>query len=214
MHHDDFKFEPVRGLPEALPEDEHILWQGSPDPKRLAKDAWGLNWVIGYFVVLILWRVGASSASVPFSEAMVHSVPFVLAALAAIGIIMLIAYVQAKSTVYTLTNKRVAMRIGAALTMTLNLPYLCIGNADAAIRKSGLGTITFELTGDTRLSYLMTWPHVRPWYMARTQPAFRSIPDAARVAEIFADAAETRVFQPKLSRIDPHQGAPSAVAAE
>ena len=39
--------------------------------------------------------------------------------------------------------------------------------------KSGLGTITFELIGETRLSYLMTWPHVRPWHMSRTQPAFR-----------------------------------------
>ena len=39
MSHDDFKFEPVRGLPEALPEGEHILWQGSPVPGRLARDA-------------------------------------------------------------------------------------------------------------------------------------------------------------------------------
>jgi len=46
MHHDDFKFEPVRGLPEALPKDEYILWQGAPNALRLAKDAWGLNWVL------------------------------------------------------------------------------------------------------------------------------------------------------------------------
>ena len=37
MHHDDFKFEPVRGLPEALPEDEHILWQGAPTRCALPK---------------------------------------------------------------------------------------------------------------------------------------------------------------------------------
>ena len=35
MDHDDFHFEPVRGLPEALPPGELILWQGSPDPGRL-----------------------------------------------------------------------------------------------------------------------------------------------------------------------------------
>ena len=52
MHHDDFNFEPVRGLPEALPEDEHILWQGRPDGLRLAKEAWGLNWVLAYFAAL------------------------------------------------------------------------------------------------------------------------------------------------------------------
>jgi hypothetical protein len=50
MSHDDFNFEPIRGLPEALPADEHILWQGRPNSLRLAKDAWSLNWVIGYFI--------------------------------------------------------------------------------------------------------------------------------------------------------------------
>lgn len=201
MHHDDFKFEPVHGLPEALPDGEHILWQGSPNPLQLAKDALGLKWVLGYFTLLALWRVMVSSADVPLGTAIGHGVPFLIAGVIACLILMLIAYVQARSTVYTLTNKRVAMRIGAALTMTLNLPYVCIGNANASVRKSGVGTIAFELTGETRLSYLMTWPHVRPWHMAKTQPAFRAIPDAELVAQIFADAAETRVSQPQVTRI-------------
>lgn len=214
MHHDDFNFEPVRGLPEALPADEHILWQGAPDPMRLAKDAWGLNWVIGYFVLLAVIRVIASTSSAPLTEAMGHGIPFLIGGAVAAMIIYGLAYVQAKSTVYTLTNKRAAMRIGAALTMTLNLPYICIGNAQAAVRKSGVGTITFEMIGDTRLSYLMTWPHVRPWHMTRTQPAFRAIPDAAKVAQLFADAAETRVTQPVISRVDPDHSAAGAIAAE
>ena len=116
---------------------------------------------------------------------------------------------QAKSAVYTLTNKRVAMRIGAALTMTLNLPYTQIGNAGLDLKRSGHGTLAFELIGDTRFSYMMTWPHVRPWYMSKTQPAFRSIPNAEAVAQIFADAAEARVSTPRVER----QTA-AAVAAE
>lgn len=212
MHHDDFNFEPIRGLPAELPKGEEILWQGSPNPLRLAKEALALNWVIGYFVVLALWRVGVSSATAPLNTAMGHGIPFLIAALVAGLLLYGIATVQARSTVYTLTNKRACMRIGAALTMTLNLPYVQIGTAQAAVRKSGIGTITFELIGDTRLSYLMTWPHVRPWHFTRTQPAFRAIPDAARVAQIFAEAAETRVSEPKISRIEPAQG--QAVAAE
>ena len=211
MHHDDFKFEPVPGLPEALPEGEHILWQGRPNSLRLAKDAWKLNWVLGYFVLLCIWRVGVSSTAVPLTEAMGHGVPFLVAGALAGTILYVLAAVQARSTVYTLTNKRVAMRIGAALTMTLNLPYVQIGNAELMLRKSGLGTIAFDLMGDTRLSYLMTWPHTRPWRFARTQPAFRAIPDAARVAEIFADAAETRVSEPKITRVTAQ---PDAIAAE
>lgn len=201
MHHDDFKFEPVRGLPEALPKGEHILWQGSPNPLQLAKDALALKWVIGYFTLLAFWRVIVSSNDVPFGTALGHGIPFLIGGFIACLILIGIATVQARSTVYTLTNKRVAMRIGAAMTMTLNLPYVCIGNANASVHKSGIGTIAFELTGQTRLSYLMTWPHVRPWYMAKTQPAFRAISDAASVAQIFAEAAETRVSQPQVTRV-------------
>jgi len=211
-HHDDFNFEPVRGLPEALPEDEHILWQGSPDPGRLAREALGIRWIAGYFVLLVIWRFGVSTLEYSVGMAALHALPLVIAGLIACGIIYAIAYVQARSAVYTLTNKRVAMRIGAALTMTLNLPYTWIGNANADVKASGHGTIAFELIGEDRLSYLMTWPHVRPWKMARTQPALRCIPDAAKVAQLFADAAETRVAQPQLTRTI--QGGQDAVAAE
>lgn len=211
MHHDDFKFEPVRGLPEALPEGEYILWQGAPNPLRLAKDAWGLNWIIGYFVALAAIRVVLVSDTMSLTAAMAQGIPFLIAGLLTTLIIIGVATVQARSTVYTLTNKRACMRIGAALTMTLNLPYVCIGNAQAAVRNSGLGTITFEMIGDTRLSYLMTWPHVRPWHIRRTQPAFRAIPDAARVAAIFADAAENRLSMPQVA---PVSHGTDAIAAE
>ena len=199
-HDDDFNFEPVRGLPEKLPQGEHILWQGAPDPHALAREALSLRWVAGYFVVLVVWRIVASSADFPLGEAVLHAVPLVLLGLLGSGIIYLIAWAQARSTIYTLTNKRVAMRIGVALTMTLNLPYVCIGTAQLRPGARGTGTIAFELIGGSRLSYLMTWPHVRPWRFARTQPALRCIPDAAKVAAMFAEAAETRVSAPQLSR--------------
>jgi len=210
MHHDDFKFEPVRGLPEALPEDEHILWQGAPNPLRLAKDAWSLNWIMGYFAALAVIRVIMVSPDMSLTAAMAQGIPFLFAGGIVALILIGLATVQARSTVYTLTNKRACMRIGAALTMTLNLPYVCIANANAAVRPSGLGTLTFELIGETRLSYLMTWPHVRPWHVRRTQPAFRSIPDAARVAAIFTEAAETRVSMPQVAPVASND----AIAAE
>jgi hypothetical protein len=211
MSHDDFKFEPIRGLPEQLPEGEHILWQGAPDPRVLAREAWGLRWVVGYFVLLAVWRVGVSSVEVPMRAALVHALPFVVLGVLACTIIYVIAYVQARSTVYTLTNKRVAMRIGAALTMTLNLPYTWIGTAKLDLKPSGHGTLAFDLIGDSRVSYLMTWPHVRPWHMMRTQPALRAIPDVQMVAQIFADAAETRIAEPRVTRVQPQS---IAVASE
>jgi len=213
MSHDDFKFEPVRGLPEALPEGEYILWQGSPNALRLARDALYLNWVAGYFVLLVIWRVGASSASYPMAEALSHGIPLALVGLVACALIFGLAYMQARAAVYTLTNKRVAMRIGAALTMTLNLPYTQIGTAKLDKRGRNSGTIAFELIGDTRFSYILCWPHVRPWHFARTQPALRSIEDAPEVARIFAEAADARVSEPKLERVSAHKTS-DAIAAE
>jgi hypothetical protein len=212
MSHDDFNFEPIRGLPEQLPAGEHILWQGAPDPRRLAREALGIRWIAGYFALLAFWRIGVSSAELPFSAAILHGLPFVVLGALACGIIFAIAYIQARSTVYTLTNKRVAMRIGAALTMTLNLPYTWIGTAKLDLKSSGHGTLAFELIGETRVSYLMSWPHVRPWRMARTQPALRCIPDAEAVARIFAEAAETSISEPRIERVTHSDG--NAVAAE
>jgi hypothetical protein len=134
MSEEDFKFEPIRGLPERLPEGEHILWQGSPLPGRLAREALALNWIAGYFVAArSVWRVGVSSdVEYPLPVALSHAdaVPRHRRCCPARSC-MGIAVIQSRATVYTLTNKRVAMRIGAALTMTLNLPYTWIGNAAA-----------------------------------------------------------------------------------
>jgi hypothetical protein len=42
---------------------------------------------------------------------------------------------------------------------------------------------------------------VRPWRFAKTQPTLRCIPNAARVAKILADAAETRINEPVVGRV-------------
>ncbi len=201
MSHDDFAFEPIRGLPETPPEGEEILWQGAPDWWALAWDAFALKWVAGYFVVLVVWRAAYVAATAPLHKAILSGMPFLILGGIVIALLALIAYVQARTTVYTITNRRVAMRVGAALTVTLNLPYRCIASADLARQRAGSGTIALSLIGnDAKLSYLVCWPHVRPWRMAQPQPALRCIPNVANVAQILAEAAETRVNEPLLAR--------------
>ena len=39
MPDDDYHVEPVRGLPQSLPEGEELLWQGAPSTWALARDA-------------------------------------------------------------------------------------------------------------------------------------------------------------------------------
>lgn len=209
MDHDDFKQEPIRGLPEIPPEGEVIVWQGHPDWWALAREALKIHWIAGYFVVLAAWRMLAEIDRMPLASAVETGVPLLVLGAIACGVLALVAFIQARATVYTITNRRVAMRIGAALTVTLNIPYRWIGSADLDLRSSGTGTIALQLLGETRLSYLVCWPHVRPWRMARTQPALRCIPDAERVARILGDMAETR-----LTEIADEAGHAAAVPAE
>lgn len=210
MSHDDFEIEPVEGLPEEPPRGEQILWQGRPDWWRLSIEALNLKWVAGYFALLAIWRFTSVVDLMPLGRAVGSAVPFAILGLVVCGLLMLVAYVQARATVYTVTDARVVMRIGAALTVTLNLPYTQVGNAMLDLRKSGTGTIALETMGDTRLSYLVCWPHVRPWHIKHTQPALRCIPEAEKVAALLAEAAEARVSVPKITRQMPQ----NAVAAE
>jgi hypothetical protein len=208
MKDDDFNFEPIPGLPALPPKGEILLWQGRPDAWRLAVEAFGLLWVAGYFAVIVVWRgmAGYDLGGIP--GALAYGLPYVMLATVALTVIWLLAVAQARATVYTLTTARVAMRIGAALSVTFNIPFSQVASANADIRRSGTGTIALTTVPGTRLSYLICWPHVRPLHFV-TQPALRCIPDAARVAGLLADTAETRLTQPVLSR-----DGMSAVAAE
>jgi hypothetical protein len=208
--HDDFAVEPLPGLPAQPPKGEEILWQGRPQAFALAREALKINWIAGYFVALALWRGWVIGGGEPATFIAVM-LPYLAIGAVTCAILFLIALVQARSTVYTITTARVAMRIGVALTVTLNLPFRQIGAANLAVKPNGTGTIALQTLGDTRISYLVCWPHVRPWHINRTQPALRAIPDAARVAHLLAEAAETRLNQPVVTQtITPAH----AVAAE
>lgn len=207
--HHDFATEPVPGLPEAPPPGEELLWQGRPNSFALAREAYKVTWVAGYFVALAIWRAAVvSDGSV--GSVIAVMLPYLAMGAVACGLLYAMAVVQGRSTVYTVTTSRAAMRIGAALTVTLNVPFKQVANASLSVKRNGIGTIALETLGDTRISYLVCWPHVRPWHFAKTQPTLRCIPDAARVAKLLAEAAETRLNEPVIAHAMPRM----AVAAE
>ena len=186
---DDIRPEPVRGLPEAPPEGERVLWQGRPSSLQLARDALNARWVLGWFALLALWRGGATLADAPASEAArVAGLYLATGALAAL-ILVLCATAMARATCYSITNRRVSMRIGAALTLHAQIPFSRIGSADLSLNRNGTGTIALDPIGRSPLSFAVLWPHCRPWHAGKPQPALRSIPDASAVAELLACAA-------------------------
>jgi hypothetical protein len=209
--HDDFAFEPIPGLPARLPAGEELLWQGRPDANALAREAYGIRWIAGYFALIVLWRATVGFDEAGLLGALAFGLPYVGLAVLGCAIVYLLAVAQARATIYTITSSRVVMRIGAALTVTFNFPFVQMESAQLDDR-GATGTIALQTKGETRISFLILWPHVRPWHVARTQPALRCIPDAAAVAKLLAAAAQTRLSQPTITRDPGHAG--DLVAAE
>ena len=102
--------------------------------------------------------------------------PIVILGLVGLGIIYGLAWVQARTTTYTLTTARVVLRIGAALPVTFNLPFAQVGAASLDLRRDGTGTIALDTLGETRISVLVAWPHVRPGHW--TQDPARAAVDS------------------------------------
>jgi lipid-A-disaccharide synthase-like uncharacterized protein len=195
MSEDDFAVEPIEGLPELLPKGEVILWQGRPNWLSLTIESLNLWWVIGYFGLLAAWRFLTVIDYMPLGTAFSASIPFLFVA-AFVGLLLCgVGYIQAKATLYTITNRRVVMRIGAALTLTLNLPFTKIDNAAVAKKRGGFGNIAFETSGDTKFSFFVLWPHARSWYFGKPQPTLKCIPDIEKVSSILGQAAKSRIIE-------------------
>ena len=189
MSHDDFAFEPIPGLPAALPEGERLLWQGSPNWKSLAVRAYHVRKVAVYFGALVAWRIGVgiyhghTAADIGLSCAFL----LVLGGIA-VGVLSLLAYFNARSTVYSITTRRVLLRHGVAVPLTMNVPFKVID--DAALKTFGdhTGDIALRLRDQERIGYLITWPHLRPGKITRPQPSLRALADAQQAAGILGSA--------------------------
>ena len=185
----EHEFEPQFGLPERLPASERLLWQGQPLPGLVARRVFHLPLVTAYFGVMLAWRIGAQlQDGLPLLAALRGSLVLALLAAVAIGILAALARLTASTTVYTLTDKRVVMRVGIVLTVTYNLPLRHLDAAHLLPLKGGRGEIALQLRGDTRIAYLHLWPHARPWLFAKPQPMLRCLADAQGVSRQLADA--------------------------
>jgi hypothetical protein len=211
MSHDDFDFEPLRGLPAPLPAGEQLLWQGSPSFKGLALRAYHVRKVIVYFLGLAAWRVAVGLIySQPRHDVLVSCLLLVVMACLAAAVLCTLAYCSSRSTVYTITSRRVLLRHGIAVPMTLNVPFKSIDGAGVKVFSNGSGDIALTVAKDQRVGYLITWPHLRPGYITRPQPSFRALGDVETAARILGQAlardagVEAADLEPLRSRSPSH----------
>lgn len=212
----EHEFEPQYGLPEELPQSERLLWQGSPDWKSMARHVFHLRKLVVYFAVIIAIRVAVVlSNGEGMATATVSAFWLALLSAAAIGIFALVAYFSARTTVYTITTKRVVMRVGIVLTLTFNLPFKRIASADLREFSDGTGDIPLALMDNDKIAYMHLWPHVRPWRMAQPQPMLRCLKNPQQVAAVLTRAWKDCVGAAALTSSDSNQGvqAPAMKAA-
>ncbi len=188
----------IPGIREQLPEGEHVLWQGAPDWRSLARTAFHVRKLAVYFAAMLALRVAFSfSDGQTLGAALASSIDLAGLALAAIAVLYVIAWMSASTTVYAITNRRVAMRVGIALPIVVNLPLPDIAAAGLKVHGDRSGDMPLQLKGDdVRLAYAVLWPHVRRWRFAHPEPMMRAVPDAVAVANILSQALAAAVQAP------------------
>ena len=181
--------EPVPGLPEALPLGEVLLWQGAPAWAEIAQRVFLVRWVFGYFAVLALREVlSTTMQGGTMVAAFGAAALLLLVGMVAIGILTLLAKILSRSSVYSITSRRLVLRVGVALPITINIPFVAIAGADLRNRKDGHGDIVLELLPSHRVSWIALWPHCGGWSFGRPKPMLRGVANAAEVAKILGEA--------------------------
>ena len=185
----EHEFEASMGLPEPLPAGEIILWQGAPSWTAMAKHVFRLQWLAVYFAVIVVLQVFSVAGNEGgLAEGWSSVALAVFLAVVGLLLIGLLAYWSATTTMYTLTNRRIVMRVGIVLTVTFNLPYKTLRSADLKLYKDGTGDIPMQIGTEDKIAFFHLWPHVRPWRLAKPEPMMRCVPEAKQVAALLTEA--------------------------
>ncbi|MEO0323597.1 MAG: photosynthetic complex putative assembly protein PuhB [Myxococcota bacterium] len=179
-------FEPVHGLPKRLPPGEEVLWQGRPSWRSLAQQVFRLRWLTFYFALLVVARIAVAVGENQGELGGQHVGHMIVLFGGCLALLAFIGWLHAQVTVYTITNRRIVMRIGVALSLHLNLPFKRLAAADLTLRKPGDGDVVLRLTEPESVRWMMLWPHARGVVAAR--PALRSLREPEKVAGILKDA--------------------------
>jgi hypothetical protein len=179
--------ERIAGIREDLPPGEHVLWQGAPSWRSHARHAFHIREIAFYFAVL---AAAATVMDVMDGRPPVGgAVPLALAVVACL-LIAFLAWLSSRTTIYAITTRRVFLRIGIALPLTINLPLHRIQGASLAVHGDGSGDVPLSLEVGPHLAFLHLWPHARPWRLKNPEPMMRSLAEPERVARILGEALQ------------------------
>ena len=200
------------GLPEELPRSESLLWQGAPVFDSVLKGSFHFTKLVTYFAALLVVQLVLTlREGAPVGDAVASTAGFALLAAASLGLLAFYVRLVIRSTMMTLTDRRVVLRTGVAVPVTINLPYSRIEAADLRLYKDGTGDIVLIPEAGSRVSWLLLWPMVKPFRWMRVRPVLRGIADAESVARSLANALGSVAAEaPATREQSPEKTAPPA----
>jgi hypothetical protein len=192
----------IQGIPGPLPPGETIVWHGRPAFRSLARHLCHVRSVALYFAVVLAGTAGMAAihGSTPV-QLLLTMAPLLAAAAAALAFLLVMAWLIARTTEYTLTTRRLVIRSGVALPAILVIPYSAIAHAAVAIHPDQTGDLPLTMKPARKIALHRIWPHSRPGRFTNPQPMLRSIPRAGHVATLLASVLQhdqVRLLQPDL----------------
>ena len=173
----------------ALAPGEAIVWRGAPSWSRLVQTVYHVRGVSAYFAFLLVFNAyQAWAKQMTLEQALTGSVPLIVMVAMALGLLAALAYLSARSTRYTITDRRVILHYGIAMPATLSLPFSRIIKASVAMNHDHSGDIPLVLRADDHMPYLKLWPLARPWAFSHPEPMLRCVPHAAVVGGLLTRA--------------------------
>lgn len=188
-----------RLLPEDLPEGEQILWHGRPDAISLARRAFRADLVAAWFGLMTIWNTTTAAYDLGWRDAALQGTRTVAIGCAALALLFLFGHISARTALYVVTSRRVVLKVGMALPIFFNIPFVEIAGAAVHIHPDNIGDVVLTLRPERRIAYPHLWPHVRPFYFSAPQPMLRSLRDGANVAEILRKALVANAGSARIS---------------
>lgn len=178
----------VRGVSEALPPGERILWEGAPNARALARHLFFMRPLSAYLGAMVLWWVAVNRTQVntePFWATL--GIQLMLVG-GVIGGAWLLARAIANGTTYAITDRRIVMRFGVIFPLTINVPLHYVEGASAREFSDGTGQIAVQLTKKESIAWIVLFPHVRPWKFTNPEPLLRGLMEPVKVGEVLRAA--------------------------
>jgi hypothetical protein len=180
----------IRGVPHPLPEGEQLLWEGAPAADAVATHVFHRRALAVYFAVIMMWWMWSTTLAFGSSAFIAGLALRVGLAAIALGVVEMLSRVTARTAWYAVTNRRVVLKLGMVVPMSINLPFSRVQSVGVAVFRDGTGQVLLTLQKADRLAYIALWPHCRVFQFNHPQPLLRGLRDAHAVAALLAKAVE------------------------